>query len=348
MYLNLTRQMKICITLISAALILIVAILAVVSGGKRDIKAKSRIYYQYFDTVSVIYDYSGASEEAFGIAADEFEARLERLHKLFDIYNEYEGMNNIATINRMAGVAPVEVEKEVIDLLEFAVEMYDVTDGNVNVAMGSVLSLWHYYREKGKEIPPAAELAEAAEHIDISKLQIDREAGTVFLSDPKASLDVGAIAKGYSAELIADQLRALGYYHYVIDLGGNLRAIGTKADGSSWRTGIQNPDTSSSEPYVYYLQVADTSVVTSGDYQRYYIVDGKKYHHIISKDTLMPAEYFSSVTVMIEDSGVADALSTALFNMSYEDGVRILASFDNVSVVWVTVDGQLLTYGLEE
>ena len=89
-------------------------------------------------------------------------------------------------------------------------------------------------------------------------------------------------------------------------------------------------------------------MVTSGDYQRYYTVDGKKYHHIINKDTLMPAEYFSSVTVMVEDSGIADALSTALFNMDYESGVALLNQFEDISVVWVTHDGEVKTYGINE
>lgn len=311
-------------------------------------RLRQKEYYLYFDTVSIISDYSKGSKASFTRATEEFEKRLEYFHKLFDIYNEYDGMNNIATINRLAGKEAVTVDYEIINLIEFSIKMQDATNGNVNIAMGSVLSIWHKYREAGVTIPTSEELASAAEHTDISKIVIDKENSTVYLSDPQMSLDVGAIAKGYAAEVIARNLEGLGYTSYVLDIGGNLRAIGTKPDGSSWRTGVQNPNPYSPEPYVYYLDVADTSVVTSGDYQRYYTVDGKRYHHIINKDTLMPAEHFSSVTVLTKDSGVADALSTALFNMDHASGVAMLSKFDDVSVVWVTRDGEVKTYGLGE
>ena len=160
------------------------------------------------------------------------------------------------------------------------------------------------------------------------------------------SLDVGAIAKGYACEKIASSLESAGYSSYVLDLGGNLRAIGHKPDGSTWRTAVRNPDIFSSEPYIYYFNIADTSVVTSGDYQRYYTVNGVNYHHIINKDTLMPANYFSSVTIITKNSGLADGLSTALFNMDYEAGVALVSSLDGVSVVWVTTEGQVKTYGI--
>ena len=138
-----------------------------------------------------------------------------------------------------------------------------------------------------------------------------------------------------------------GVTSYVLDLGGNLRVVGTKPDGTSWHTGILNPDIYSDEPYIYYLDVSDTSVVTSGNYQRFYMVGDKTYHHIINKDTLFPAEYFASVTVITENSALADALSTALFNMSKDEGVRLLDTLDGVSVVWVYSDGRIETYGTD-
>ncbi len=334
----------------TALLLLIILLTSLLIGCEREkkITVKNRIYYEFFDTVSTIYDYTGGSEDDFRQVAMHFEDRLEYYHKLFDIYNEYDGINNLATVNRLAGREEVKVDSELIDFLLFAKEMHGKTDGNVNVAMGSVLSIWHKYRTIGVELPPIEELAAAEDHTDINDMIIDREASTVYLADPKMSLDVGAIAKGYAVERIADSLMGYGITSYVLDVGGNLRAIGTKADGSSWKTGVQNPRPEDGKSYVYYLYVEDSSVVTSGDYQRYYTVDGKKYHHIINKDTLMPAEYFSSVTVMVEDSGIADALSTALFNMDYESGVALLNQFEDISVVWVTHDGEVKTYGINE
>ena len=343
---------NIFIRIFSLILVLIIASLSIFSCNKtkdEDVKVqkKEKIYYQYFDTVCSIYDYTGESEDQFRQVYLHFEDRLNYYHKLFDIYHEYDGVNNVATINANAGVKAVKVDDELIKFLEFAVEMHTLTDGNVNIAMGSVLSIWHKYRTLGVAVPTAEELSEAAKHTDITKMIIDKENSTVYLSDPHMSLDVGAIAKGYTAEIIAHNLEERGITSYVLDLGGNLRVIGTQKNGSPWRTGVQNPDFTSDNAYVYYINISNTSAVTSGDYQRRYYVDGKSYHHIINKDTLMPADYFSSVTIITPNSGMADALSTALFNMDYESGKKIASSLGNVSVVWVDTDGTIKTYGLD-
>ncbi len=329
--------------LLSALLFL--AIVFSLYGCKKEIQPKNRIFYEYFDTVSTVYDYSGGSDEDFRENAALVEEGLEYYHKLFDIYNEYDGITNLATVNRLAKVGEVEVDAELIEFLEYAIEMHALTGGNMNIAMGSLLSVWHKYREAGKAVPTEAELRLAAEHTDIKNLVIDKEKRTVKFLDPEMSLDVGAIAKGYAVERIAEELIERGVTAYVLDVGGNLRAIGSKVDGGTWRTGVKNPDPNASERYVYYLDIADTSVVTSGDYQRFYTVNGVRYHHIINKDTLMPADYFSSVTVVTKNSGLADALSTALFNMDYESGVNLLSKLDDVSVIWVTKDGEVKKYG---
>lgn len=330
-------------------LILMLSAYLLSCNEQKKITPKSRVYYEYFNTdLCTIYDYSGKSDEEFRQVYLHFEDRLNYYHKLFDIYHEYEGVNNLATVNRLAGQSAVKVDKELIDFLEYAKEIYTLTDGYVNVAMGSVLSLWHEARNNQVRIPTAEELSEANLHTDISNLVIDREASTVYLSDPETSLDVGALAKGYTAERIAQSLMSRGISSYVLDLGGNLRIIGTKVDGGGWKTGVKNPDLNSSKKYVYEMTISDTSMVTSGDYWRNAVIDGVKYHHIINKDTLMPADYFSSVTVVTKDSGLADALSTALFSMSYDAGVALIDEIGDVSAIWVTPEGEVLTHGINE
>ena len=129
-------------------------------------------------------------------------------------------------------------------------------------------------------------------------------------------------------------------------IGGNIRIIGTKPDGSGWNTGIRDPQDPDGS-FAVSLDLSDTACVTSGTYERYYMVDGEKYHHIIDKDTLYPADYFESLTVVTKDSGLADALSTALFCMSYEDGLA-LAEKLGVDVLWIFPDGGIrYTSGLE-
>ena len=206
---------------------------------------QKRIFYEYFDTVGTFYDYSGLSKENFSALADKVEKTLSEYHKLYDIYNEYEGITNLATLNKSAGHGKVKVDQKIIDLLLFAKEMHQKTNGKLNIAMGAVLKIWHSYREAGAEVPPEQMLISANEHTDINALIIDEENLTVELVDPKMSLDVGAVAKGYAVEMTAKMLEAEGYSGLVLDVGGNLRTIGKKPNGDGWKAGIKNP----SSPY---------------------------------------------------------------------------------------------------
>lgn len=311
---------------------------------------KEKSFLSYFDTVATVISYTGDDESRFDANCDAVEAIFTRYHKLFDIYHAYDGISNLHTVNQMAGVAPVAVEKELIDFLLYAKEIYTLTKGETNVMLGAVLSLWHDCRSAAKDgvsaLPTESALAEAAKHVAIESLVIDEEASTVFITDGAASLDVGALGKGYAAERAAECLRKRGAEGYVLDVGGNLRAIGTKPNGSAWVTGVTDP---LGGTLAVKLSFANASLVTSGDYKRYYVVDGKRYHHIIDKDTLYPAEGFVSVTVCTADSGLADALSTALFCMTYEEGVTLLASLPDTDAIWITESGEIkMTDGMTQ
>ena len=324
-----------------------------VANGGENKKPLGMAYFSFFDTVSYIYSYQGDSQETFEARCEGASGILEEYHQLFDIYYEYSGITNLKTINRNAGGEPMVVDEKLIDFLLYAQELYEVTGGEMNIMMGSVLSLWHDCREQAgtdpanARIPTEEELEEANRHTDMSCLEIDVENNTVRITDPEASIDVGALGKGYATEKAAEYLRSQGADGYVLNIGGNIRIIGHKRDGSGWTTGIKNPH--DTDTYALYLVLADTSCVTSGDYERFYTVQGKRYHHIIDKDTLMPSDYFSSVTIITDDSGLADALSTALFAMSYEDGLALVEKIGGVEVFWVDKDGkQYMTPGLED
>ena len=301
--------------------------------------------FLYFNTQTILSDYSGGAEADFSRRATEVEKILEKYHKLFDIYNEYDGITNIATLNSMAGEGPVSVTRELADFLLFCKEMHTLTGGEVNIAMGAVLSIWHEHRtaEGEKTLPSMAELSSAAEHCNIDDLVIDGDALTVEILDPEMQLDVGAIAKGYAVERAAEYLYSDGADGFVINAGGNLRAVGKRPDGTEWQSYIRNPDIYDYENrYIYSFFFSNGSAVTSGDYERAFWVDGVRYHHIIDKDTLMPSAHFSSVTVLMRDGGVADALSTALFNMDYESGKALIESLDDARAVWITRTGEIL------
>lgn len=294
-----------------------------------------------FDTVTTIVGYA-ETEEAFTDTAQAFHDELLEYHQLYDIYNEYEGINNIKTINDHGWEHPIKVDQRIIDLLLFSKELYTQTEGRVNIAMGSVLRLWHDAREtriadpSRAALPDQAALEQAAAHTDIDSIQIDVEESTVFLSDPEVKLDVGAIAKGYAVEQVCRNTPS----GLLISVGGNVCPTGPKPEsGQPWVVGIQDPE--DPEQYLHTIYVEDVSVVTSGDYQRYFTVDGVPYHHIIDPDTNYPAGYWRSVTILCRDSGVADALSTALFTLPQEEGQALLDAFQ-AEAMWVRQDGTIL------
>ena len=224
---------------------------------------------------------------------------------------------------------------------------YELTGGMVNVAMGSVLKLWHNARNAGindpanARLPDMDQLTEASLYADIEAIMIDEEASTVYIADPKVQLDVGAVAKGWSAQRVAENAPE----GLLISVGGNVCATGPKDEkGTPWVVGVQNP---AGDNYLHTIYVTQESVVTSGDYQRCYVVDGNLYHHIIDPTTLLPGTYWRSVTIVCADSGLADALSTALFLLPLEEG-KLLAKKSGAEAMWVDADGsQYYTEGFQ-
>ena len=301
-----------------------------------------------FDTVTTIIG-RAETEETFKETTQAIHDDLLFYHELFDIYNDYDGVNNMKTINDNAGVAPVKVDKAIIELLLDCKDYYDLTEGRVNVAMGSVLQLWHEARNDGiddpmnAKLPSMEALQEAANHCSFDSVVIDVDASTVYITDPQTRLDVGAIAKGWATQRAAKQAPE----GMLLSVGGNVCATGPKlSDGTPWVIGIQNPD--AADKNLHTVFVTESSVVTSGDYQRLYWVEGKPYHHIIDPDTLMPSAYWRSVSIVCEDSGLADALSTALFLMDREAGSK-LAEECGAEVLWVDAAGQeFMTDGFKE
>ena len=328
----------------SAAAAALIVMLGGLTACKKEPQKFSAHSFDYFDTVTTITGYA-ESQEAFDAVSDAILAQLGEYHRLYNVYLRYEEMENLCTINELVDGAhrTVTVDRRIIDLLLYARQMYDTTDGVVNVAMGSVLKLWHDCRTIGMDnpadatLPDPAALTEAALHTDITNMVIDEQAGTVTLTDPAMRLDVGAIAKGYATERVARWLEAQGYTGYILNVGGNVRTVGARADGTPWVVGIEQPD--DSEGYLATLGLTTEALVTSGSYQRYYVVDGKRYHHIIHPDTQMPADLFDAVSVVCADAGLGDALSTALFCMPLEEGQALIASIPNAAAHWVAVDG---------
>ena len=330
------------------SLILAILLLSGCSQTQSQPKQYNATFLELFDTVTAMTGLSD-SQETFTTNAQAIRDALEVYHQLFDIYNDYDGINNLKTINDNAGIAPVKVDRKIIDLLLDCKAYYDLTGGLVDVTMGAVLQLWHEARSDGLDdpanayLPDQVALDEAAKHRGWEYIVIDEDASTVYISDPDVSLDVGAIAKGWAAQ----QVSTIFPQGMMLSVGGNVCAPGPKDEqGTRWVVGVQDPD--GGNEYLHTVYLSTGSVVTSGDYQRCYMVDGKIYHHIIDPATLYPSTHWRSVTIVCDDSGLADALSTALFLLPLEDGKALLERC-GANAMWVDLDGECYyTPGFEE
>ena len=290
-------------------------------------------YTDVFDTVTTITAYA-KSEAEFDKAAEAAHEELLRLHKLYDIYNEYDGITNLAALNRLCKDGPQKVDIDIENLIKTGLQFAEITNGKLNIASGAVLKLWKNCRDDGYGVPDEELLSRAGEHIDYHSVTVEN--GTLASSDGDISFDVGSIAKGYATERAASVLKEHGITDFLINSGGNVVTGGKKPDGD-WVVGIQDPDDSAG---IYKkIKVSGKAVVTSGDYQRYYEYNGERYSHIIDMDTLYPARLYRSVTVVCDSSTDADALSTALFCMSMQDGMALLKQFD-AEALWILSDGE--------
>ncbi|MDD7388895.1 MAG: FAD:protein FMN transferase [Lachnospiraceae bacterium] len=316
-------------------------------GVREKYEHQQYVYLDVFDTISYVDVYLEDGEKSSEYE-EEIHEELLRYHRMFDAYNSYEGVNNVYTVNSQAGKAPVKVDEELFDLVKFSLDNMEKTEYRTNIVLGSVTGIWKQFMndaaEKQQEseiaLPSKEELEQAAEHTDWTKVVLDEENQTIFLEDPEMILDVGAVAKGYTAQRLADYIRSLGIESASINMGGNIKFVGERKAGdgrSYWIGSIQDPQTMQASGMGIKLEDGGT-IVTSGNYERYVMVDGVRYCHLIDPDTLQPAQQMASVSIIAEDSGLADYLSTALFTVDVETGKEILSHYDGVEAYWITAD----------
>lgn len=245
--------------------------------------------------------------------------------------------SEIAQINAASG-APVEVSDDTVTLIKKGIYYCDMSDGAFDITIGSVTSLWDFKADE--PAPPTPEvLAEAATHVNYRKISID--GNTVRLLDPAAKLDLGAIAKGYIADRLKEYLKGEGVRHALINLGGNVLAIGGKQSGSPFNIGIQKPFDEGGEP-ITSVGIKNKSIVTSGTYQRYFEKDGILYHHILNSSSGNPCNNgLNSVTIITDSSLTADALSTTCFLLGPEAGMKLINQLDNVDAIFINTNNEI-------
>lgn len=309
------------------------------SAQKQKMQKFSVQYVDIFDTLSIITCYA-YDQQQFDVYADKVYSRLLELHQQFDPYNSYDGINNIKTINDNAGIKTIEITPDMYKVLSFGKQAYTDTDGAINIAMGATLELWHNYRTNAIEnnivaIPNNDELALTAVFNDINALELTEN--TAYINKKGVSLNLGAIAKGYAADEAIEVLEQMGCVSAIVNLGGNVRCIGgNRTEKQHWTIGIQDPLNLSN--VIAAVETSDNSIVSSGNYQRYYIYNNKKIHHIIDPKTLQPADNVNAVTVVCDDSMTGDMLSTALFILPRDKGIALAKKYDAKKIYYIDTD----------
>ncbi len=308
-------------------------------AGRTVSLSASRFTISYVGKLDTIVTLTAYCQDAsdFSALSGEVEAELTRLDRIFDVYNP------ASAVSRVNGRERVE-SAELAGLLRYC-RAKEAVCGGVNVVMGSLISLWDKARAAG--IPPVrASVEEALAHASMDSLVI--EGNAVSLSDPKAALNLGAVAKGYAAERLAALLRAKGVEAFLLDCGtSTLICEGRPPDKDAWRIALRNPDASlnvSGDPSppetLGTLALTDCCMGVSGDYQKYFSYNGTYYSHILSPETGEPVRYYRMVCVLTENAADADYYSTALFVLPPEDSRR-KAEEAGIEALWMAADGTL-------
>lgn len=285
-----------------------------------------------FDT-PVTFKTTG-TEKDFNTYVDIIESTYKECNELFDAFNTYPDKVSLKEINDAPRNTPVEVDEKVIEVLQDSANAHGVNP-KFDVSQGKLTMLWKQAFEAKTPALPDAAAIEAAKNPDSMNAVVVKD-NTITLTNEAAALDFGAIAKGYTTQLAADRLLEAGLDYGFLNAGGNVVLIGEKPNDEDWVVGIQNPDESDS--LLVYRNRKPTCLVTSGDYQRYMEVDGVRYAHIIDPDTGYPAANMRSVTVIHDDSAYCDAMSTALFCTTVEEGQKICEEFD-LDAIWIVDKG---------
>ena len=263
-----------------------------------------------------------------------FEAVFDEFDRLDALMSVWKDGSEIERLNRSAGQSAVPVSVEVREVLRMARQVSEWTDGKFDVTFGALSGLWKFDHDLDGNIPPRADVVAKLPFIDYRKLEVNEQAGTAFLAQKGMRAHLGGIGKGYAVERGAAILRGRGLNDFMIQSGGDLYVAGRRGE-RAWRAGIQDPRGPAESSFAT-MDLTDTAFSTSGDYERSFMKDGRRYHHILDPDVGEPAQGSRSVTIVATRAMLADGLSTGVFILGPEKGMALIERLPGVEGVIVT------------
>ncbi len=300
---------------------------------KEKIYRKSKILMDTLITISVVSDSKNESEMAIDSAFDE-------IHKIEKLINFWSDDSEIAAISKNAGVSEVKVSPVTLDIIEKAIFVSEKTNGAFDATIGPLVRLWDFNK---KIMPDDRAIKEKIHLVDYKVMVIDKERSTAFLKRKGMSFDTGGIAKGYAADRAVDVLKKYGITSGLVSVAGDIKAFGLKSDGKPWKVGIRNPRAKGEKDEIMAtIELKDMAISTSGDYERYFILNDKRYHHLLDPKTGYPADTCQSVSVIAKDGVFTDAFSTGVFILGHEKGMKLLEEMGFDGII-VNRDGKIYT-----
>lgn len=273
---------------------------------------------------------------------------FEKVAEIEQLVSANEEGTELDKVNEAAGKNVVKVSSTTFDIVEKGLEYSTLSNGDFDITVGPLVKLWNIGHEDAK-VPTQEEIDNIIPLIDFNSLELNKEDQTIFLKNENMSIDLGAIAKGYTADQVAKVLADNGVKSAIIDLGGNVYAHGVKPSGDKWTVGIQNPFSTRGD-IIGTIKVFNKTVVTSGIYERYIEKDNIKYHHLLNPHTGYPFDNdIAGVSIITDKSIDADALSTTVFAKGVEDGLALVESLDNVDAIFVSKENKVyITDGVRD
>lgn len=277
-----------------------------------------------------------SDERTAATAADQVFGEFNRLESLLSVWNDG---SDVVRLNRAAGREPVAVSKDSLEVLAAARIASEHTAGKFDITFGALADVWKFDHDQDNRVPPRSDIDARLPLVDHRAVEFDVAKGTAFITRPGVRVHLGGIGKGYAVDVAVALLRSHGFSDFLIQAGGDTYAAGTN-NGSPWILGIADPR--GSHDAFAALQIRDATLSTSGDYERSFLKDGVRYHHLIDPDLGEPARLCRSVTIVADRATTADALSTGVFIMGPEKGMALIEKMQNVEGVIVTATNEVL------
>ena len=265
------------------------------------------------------------------------EAAFQEVERMDRLMSHYRPDSEVSQISRYAGEKEIRVSPETLQVIERALYFSRLSGGAFDITVGPVFRLWDF---RGEKIPDGEKLRENLKRVDYRRIKVDRSRSTVYLDDPRMEVDLGAIAKGYAADRACLVLKKEGIENFLVNAGGDMRAGGRKEKEVPWTVGIQHPRLRSH--FIAKIQPRNAGIATSGDYEKYFLKDGQRYHHILVPSTGWPARECQSVTILAPTAMDADVLATTVFVLGPKKGFALIEDLPDVHALIVDRRGSVL------